>query len=125
VALYRILQSTDWSFLVGTEVIQIAIGFHQVQIALFKDKATPGLNISIESEFEHRRSDEVMSNAADMPTQATTLVSLLGKLIESVHAEGDEALVIRFGEDETLTILAKDSPYESFQINGPQGLIVV
>jgi hypothetical protein len=32
--MYKILQSTDWSFLIGGEVIQVAIGLHDAQIAL-------------------------------------------------------------------------------------------
>lgn len=120
VALYRILQSTDWSFLIGAEVGQIAIGSHQVQIALLS-----GGTISIEADFVHARSGKVLSEGTSIPERAATLVTLLGKLIKSVDADGENALSLSFSGDETLKILVDDSPYEAFQISRPEGLIVV
>ena len=119
-ALSGILQSTDWSFLVGGEVIQIAIGVRQIQVALFKD-----MLISIESDFIHERSGQGLSQAAIFAEKATTLVSLLGKVIERVEADAERALIVHFSGNETLVIVAKAKPYESFQVNGPNGLLVV
>jgi hypothetical protein len=38
--MYKILQSTDWSFLIGGEAIQVAIGLHDVQVALERDDSS-------------------------------------------------------------------------------------
>jgi hypothetical protein len=123
--MYKILQSTDWSLLIGGEVIQVAIGWNDVQVALFKDKGFRDAKISIWCDFEHKRAGQMLSNAAEMHVKATTLVSLLGKTVESVAASGEDALVLQFGNDETLTIIVDDAPYECFSVNGPDGLIVV
>jgi hypothetical protein len=117
---YRILQTTDWSFLIGGEVIQVAIGLHNVQLALFKD-----ISISIECDFKHERAGRVVSGASEMHVRAATLVSLLGKTVQRVMADGEVALVLQFGGEETVTILVNDEPYECFHVNGPAGLIIV
>ena len=51
--------------------------------------------------------------------------ALLGKTVESVAVHGEEALVVQFSDDETLTIIVDDAPYECFTVNGPGGLLVV
>lgn len=51
--MYKILQSTDWSFLIGGEVIQVAIGLHDVQVALFKNKLVKDLLVSIWCDSTH------------------------------------------------------------------------
>ena len=122
-ALYRILQSTDWSFLIGAEVTQIAIGFHQVQVALFKNRVDT--TISMETDFIHERSGQVLSEATSTPDRAATLVTLIGKQIENVRADGENALFISFSGSETLKIMVDDERYEDFTIDGPAGLLVV
>jgi len=106
--------------LVGGEVIQIAIGFHQLQVNL-----TENIGIYIETDFAHEQSGRPLSDATDLPTRSTTLISLLGKVVERVEAEAESALIIHFSGGETLKIFPDDAPYESFQVTGPQGLIVV
>ena len=106
--------------MVGGEVIQIAIGFHQLQVNL-----TENIGIYIETDFAHEQSGRPLSDATDLPTRSTTLISLLGKVVERVEAEAESALIIHFSGGETLKIFPDDAPYESFQVTGPQGLIVV
>jgi hypothetical protein len=60
-----------------------------------------------------------------MHIKAATMVSLLGKKVEGVTAEGESALIIGFSDNETLSIIIDDAPYERFTINSPLGLIVV
>jgi hypothetical protein len=122
--MYKILQSTDWSFLVGGEVIQVAIGLYDVQVALFMDKGR-GPTIAIWCDFEHSRSGHALSNAPEFHIKAATLTSLLGKKLQNVAAEGEDALMLQFDNDETLTILVDDQPYECFKIDGPEGWLVV
>ncbi|HTR85357.1 MAG TPA: hypothetical protein VMI56_12825 [Reyranella sp.] len=120
--MYKVLQSTDWSFLVGGEVHQVAIGLHQVQVAVFEDITT-----SIECDFAHERSGHVLSSSTEMHTKAATLVSLLGKTVESVTPKGEEALILQFSGDERLTLIVgpAEEPYESFNVSRPGDIIVV
>ena len=123
--LYRVLQSTDWSFLVGGEVIQVAIGFHDVQIHLFRDKTVTGPTISIGCDFEHRRAGVLLSGTEESRFRATTLVSLLGKAVKQVAADGEKSLTLVFDGGEAVTIITNDEPYECFTVTGRDGLIVV
>jgi hypothetical protein len=123
--MHKVLQSTDWSFLVGGEVVQICIGFNDVQIHLFKGLDVEGPSISINCEFKHRRAGELLSDKEEAHLRAVTLVSLLGKEIDNVRAAGEEALIVEFADGETLKILVDESPYEAFNVKGPHGLIVV
>ena len=54
-----------------------------------------------------------------MHLQAATLVSLLGKTVESV-VEGEVALILHFSVEETLTVLTDDQPYECFTVSSPK-----
>lgn len=54
-----------------------------------------------------------------MHVKATTLVTLLGRSVESVAADGEDALIVRFSNDETLTIIVDNAPYERFTVNDP------
>jgi hypothetical protein len=121
--MYKILQSTDWSFLIGAEVIQVAIGLHDVQVAMFKSNGK-GPAISIWCDFEHRRAGQKLSDSAEVHVKAATLVSLLGKKLESAAAEGEEALMLRFDNDEMLTILVGDHSHECFKVDGPEGWFI-
>jgi hypothetical protein len=123
--MYKLLQSTDWSFLAGCEVIQVAIGMYDVQVAFFKDKGSASPAISIWHDFKHERAGKTLSDAPETHIKATTLVSLLGKTVASIVADGEEALILQFTGDETLSIVVDDEQYESFSVAGPNGLIVV
>jgi hypothetical protein len=125
--MHKVLQSTDWSFLVAGEITQICIGFNDVQIHLVRGRGrdVESVSITIECEFEHRRAEELLSNHEETHLRATTLVSLLGKKVDNVRADAEDALTIGFDGDETVKIIVDESPYEAFNIKGPQGLIVV
>jgi hypothetical protein len=118
--MYKILQSTDWSFLIGGEVQQVAIGLHDVQIHLFKD-----MGIGMTCDFEHKRPWHILPFDTEMHVKAATLVSLPGKKVEGVTANGEESLIVRFTSKETLTIIVDDEPYESFVVTKPGETIVV
>lgn len=118
--MYRILQSTDWSFLIGTVVEQICIGSYQVQVHLSKD-----VHISIEYDFVHARNGGVLNETPGLSCKAASLVSLLGKNVERVNPEDEEALSIEFSEGETLRLLVNTDPYESFHITIVNDTIVV
>src|SRR5260370_14400518 len=98
--MYKILQSTDWSFLIGGEVQQVAIGLHDVQVHLFKD-----MSIGMSCDFERKRPWRPPSFDTEMHVKAATLVSLLGKKVESVTANGEESLIVHFTGKEALTII--------------------
>jgi hypothetical protein len=60
-----------------------------------------------------------------MPGGAVSLVSLLGNSVERVITEDSSTLAIYFSNQEELGIYDCSDAYESFTIDGPNGLIIV
>ncbi|MBS0518955.1 MAG: hypothetical protein JSR90_09690 [Proteobacteria bacterium] len=118
--MHRLLQRTDWSFLVGAEVMQIVIGRHDIQIVL-----SDAIVIAIHSGFEHTRRGHELSTAGDTARRATTLVSLLGRKIQRVAAEGEEALVLSFDNHEVLALLVAGGAHESLAITHRNRIVAV
>ena len=118
------LQSTDWNFLIGAEVECVWIYPGHAQLSLFRY-----MSIDIYSAFNHERGGRFLSDATDLPTRATTLVSLLRKAVKSVSIE-EKAIDLRFeraeddydndtdeiDEEETLTLLVSDAQAKSFVV---------
>lgn len=118
--MYKVLQSVDWSFLVGCEVEQVAIGLYQVQVHLSKD-----VSISINSDFAHERNGPPASDATALHLKAASLVNLLGRQVQRVEPHGEESLSLYFDDRQKLAVLVDDEPYESFTVSAPGDTIVV
>ena len=120
------LRSTDWNFLIGGQVHSVTISLDHAQLSLFRY-----MLIDIYSAFNHERGGRILSDATDLPTRATTLVSLLRKAVKSVSIE-EKAMVLRFeraeddydddndtdeiDEEETLTLFVSDAQAKSFVV---------
>lgn len=65
------LRSTDWNFLIGGQAVGVTISLDHAQLSPFRD-----MSIEIHADFNHERGSEILSDATDLPTRATTLVSL-------------------------------------------------
>ena len=123
--MYKIRLDEDWSFFVGKALSQLCIGSYDVQLH-FND----GVSISIygedpEKSFNHKTTRSSSSEVLGMPGGAVTLVSLLGATVQMAASENDATLTISFDNEEELRIYDSNDFYESFTINGPNGLIVV
>lgn len=114
---------TDLSSFAGSELIQVAFGEHQVQLA-FHAASHEQLKISIESEYavsangSKQRFDRATAGAAP-------LLSLLGASVTSAAGQADSTVVVTFADGRTLEIYEDDGPFESYQINIGQRIIVV
>lgn len=76
-------------------------------------------------DFEHKRPWLTPPFDTEIHVKAATLVSLLGKKVEGVTANGEESLIVRFTRKETLTIIVDDETYESIVVTKPGEATVV
>jgi Family of unknown function (DUF6188) len=118
--MYGLDTSIDLSFLKGREMIQIAIGIHQVIFAF--DQET---RISIESEFRLVCRGGGFEWKPGMPEAAAPSVRLLGAAIERVDGQKDGTLVLGFSTGDSLTVLDNSKEYESYTITRRGETIVV
>jgi hypothetical protein len=113
-------KNVDLSFLVGRELIQIAIGIHQV-IFSFDEQVT----ISIEGEFSLKTNEGLTTWTPGAPRAACPAIDLLGTSIDSVDAREDGTLQLFLSDGSRLTILDANKEFESYQICRPGMTIVV
>ena len=119
--MYGIPDDIDWSFLVGAKVEQVAIGEYDLQIRFFKN-----ICISTQSRFDHLVDGKCLSTSSNFPKRATTLVSLLGKVVEKVSVEEDKkALILSLSNQEVIKVYDDNQHYESFTVTYPGNTIVV
>ncbi len=109
--MYRIPDNTDWSFLVGRELLQVCIGLYQVSL-----KFDAEVSINIECSFDHLAARSSLSLGSSLPERATSLVSLLGKKIAGATSRDGKTLSITFLNSETLEIHDSNDSFESFQV---------
>jgi hypothetical protein len=118
--MYGIPDNTDWSFLVGKELIQVCIGLHDVSLRFHED-----VSIGIRSDFEHKPVAYSVASTPGLTEKAVTLVSLLGSKIVKATTHGPKTLVLSFSNTEYLKIYDNSDSYESFEVSGPGVEIIV
>jgi hypothetical protein len=118
--MYGLREGMDLSFLRGREVIQIAIGVHQVIFAFDGD-----IGISLESEFCTARDSAGSSTwRGGEPRSACPALSPLGAVIVDVNGREDETLILVFSDKKRPTIY-DSREFESYTISRPGETIVV
>lgn len=118
--MYGLDTSIDLSFLRGREVVQIAIGIHQVIFGFDAD-----VSITVEGAFQYAARGECSKWGPGMPDAATPTLRLLGRTVREVQGHSDGTLKIGFSNGDYLTILDASKQYESYQISSPGKTIVV
>lgn len=113
-------KEVDLSFLNGREVIQVAIGIHQV-IFSFDEEIT----ISVEGEFRFDSTEGPSTWKPGAPQAASSAIRLLGTTIERVDGREDGTLRLTFSNRDCLTIFDNNKDFESYQISRPGATIVV
>ena len=111
----------DLSAFCGLEVIQVALGAHQIQLALH-----PSGNISIEGRLELFSPDGLLAESGtpeDIASSSTCLQSLVGASIDSASPEPPKSVVFGFSSGHRLRLIDDSDRYESFQLN-PGGIVV-
>lgn len=107
------MSSDDFTFFVGRELLQIAVGKHQVIFYFYKD-----LSISMESDFEWRHEREVArwKIGKESIPQSMPWLKLIGKHVSAIQWLEDQSLKLLFDNSDELTFSKKTEGYESFQI---------
>jgi hypothetical protein len=118
--MYGLDTTIDLSFLMGRELIQIAIGIHQV-IFVF-DHST---SLAVESEFSLTWREGASIWRAGMPTAAAPALRLLGAAVDGVRGQEDGTLEIEFSGGNSLKVLDNKKEFESYTITRPGQTIVV
>lgn len=110
----------DLSFLKGREVIQVAIGIHDVQFVFDKD-----VRISITGSFRYVSREGSSEWQPGAPEAAAPAIRLLGATVERVYGRKDGTLDLELSTGDCLTILDNSKEYESYTITYPGRTIVV
>ena len=118
--MYGVPDSSEWSFLVGREVIQVCIGLHQVSL-----RFDGQVSMNIECDFDHAPVADTLRPGSGLPHKAAGLVSLLGSTVTSALSKSGKILEIRFTNKEVLRIYDSNAIYESFQVTTPDKEIIV
>jgi hypothetical protein len=113
--MHHLPSSTDLGFLVGREVIQIAVGLYQAQIHFDE-------SVSISTCSQVQVDGAVH---APGPNAGAALIGLLGRTVASVTIVDDRHVRLSFADGVTVSVLEDDEPFESYTITGPSGTIVV
>ena len=110
----------DLSFLTGREVLQVAIGIHDVQFAFDRD-----VRISITGSFRYVSREGSSEWQPGAPQAAAPALRLLGATVEQVYGQKDGTLELTFSTGGRLTVLDNSKEFESYTISRPGETIVV
>jgi hypothetical protein len=102
----------DLSALVGTELIQVGVGEHQIILAFM-----PQASITIESSYVLTEADGSVAEAG-RPDELRTkcLLELLGETIVSATPKPPSAVEVRFSGGRVLRLIDDSPQYECFSI---------
>lgn len=120
VSMHGLTSDVDLEFIVGREVIQIAIGVHQVIVAFDQN-----LKISIEGEFEYITKVARVKWRPSASEVAAKTVGLLGLRVGSISSQTDGALELSFSNGDRLVLKDTNPEYESYQIVTSEKTMVV
>ncbi len=119
--MYALSKNADWSFLIGMEICQVAIGSYDVQF----NWGNGGISIWSKFLYKPAGADEEISWAGRHPESATRTVRLLKTSIVDAKGSAQGTLQLRFSNGDQLEIF-EDERYESFSIqDGKASTIIV
>lgn len=118
--MHPIPKDLDLSRLLGGEVIQICLGWHQIQIHLH-----PSGTFSIECPWTLSLASKVVEQSAEQVGRGipTHLGTLLGRSFDGWTVMSETLIQFRFSEDAAITLRADSREYECFQIE-PLGVVI-
>ncbi len=120
--MYGLKKEIDLSFLVGRELIQVAIGLYQVQFHSDED-----VTVSVEAEFRYFDGQDEWNWQQEPSSQqiAARTVAMLGASITNLDSNKNGTLALTFSNEHRLTILDPFKEYESYAITRPGQTIIV
>ena|SRR5690348_1799074 len=120
--MYGLKKEIDLSFLVGRELIQVAIGLYQVQFHFDEDVA-----VSVEAEFRYfdGQDEWIWRQEPSSHQIAARTVTMLGASITSLERSENGTLALMFSNGHRLTVLDSFKECESYDITRPGQTIIV
>jgi hypothetical protein len=118
--MYGLDTTIDLSFLKGREILQVAIGIHDVQFVFDKD-----VKISITGLFRCICRAATSEWQPGAPQAAAPALRLLGATVEQVHGQRDGTLELKLSTGDRLMVLDNSKEFESYTITRPGETIVV
>lgn len=118
--MYGLDKNEDLGFLVEKELEQVCVGRFDL-ILNFTDDAT----ISLQCEFDHQSEGESIRTSDVLPDAAASLLGVLGNTIVSINNPGDGSLEFTFSGGSKLIVYDSNGSAESYQIESPNGGVIV
>jgi hypothetical protein len=120
--MYGLKKEIDLSFLVGRELIQVAIGLYQVQFHFDEDIA-----VSVEAEFRYfdGQNEWIWRQEPSSHQIAARTLTMVGASITGLERNENGTLALMFSNGHRLTVLDSFKEYESYDITRPDRTIIV
>jgi Family of unknown function (DUF6188) len=119
--MYDLPKGTTFEFLRDRELELLCFGPYTVTLHF-----GGGIQLQIEGSFTHITMQHgVAPEASHFPLSESQLMRLLLQRVTQVAAKQNGTLTLRFGNGDTLVIDGNIGPYESYNVNHPDGLLVV
>jgi hypothetical protein len=106
--MYGLKENLDLSFLKGREVIQVAIGIHQVTFAFDE-----GVTISVEGQFEYVSVSGSVEWQPGASHLACNAVGLLSSKVQTVNSQADGMIELCFSNGNRLVLRDVNRNHES------------
>ncbi|SRR5260221_8590222 len=117
--MYDLPKGFSFEFLRDRELELLRYGPYTVTLHF-----TGGIQLQIEGSFTHNANGQ-RAKPAHFPLSESRLMLLLMQRVTEVEAKRNGTLTLRFGNGDTLMIDGNVGPYESYNVNHPDGLLVV
>lgn len=118
--MYGLNEDIDLSFFLGSELIQVCIGLHQLVLNFSGD-----ISISIECKFYHLSKGKYLNKFNKLPDSACSLLSTLGCWVTDINNLGNGNLEIKLSNGDIIQINDSNKDYESYSIITPNKNIIV
>lgn len=109
--MYGLKESLDLNFLINSEITQVALGKHDVQIAFGES-----IKICAQCKMRFERSTGVLDIDGEDGRSAGALSVLLGETVSAIRIPSGKELVLHFKSGNLLRVFDSSERYESFVI---------
>src|SRR5216684_9128775 len=119
--MYDLPKGTTFEFLRDRELELLCFGPYTVTLHF-----EGGVQIQIEGSLTHFMTEHrATPTASHFPLSESQLMRLLLQRVTQVGVKRNGTLTLGFGNGDTLVIDGNVGPYESYNVNHPDGLLVV
>ena len=109
--MYGLKESLDLNFLINSEITQVALGKHDVQIS-FGER----VKICAQCKMTFERSTGAVDIDGEDGQSAGDLSELLGEIVSAIKIPNGKELVLHFKSGNLLRIFDSSERYESFVV---------